>query len=45
MSKNQMTPMNSQKFGQFLILLREERGWSQSKLAEKLNVLLHRLGS
>ncbi len=38
MSENQRIPVNNQKFGQFLFLLREERGWTQSQLAEKLNV-------
>ena len=30
--------MDNQKFGQFILLLRKEKGWTQLELAEKLNV-------
>ncbi|MCM1090006.1 MAG: helix-turn-helix domain-containing protein [Butyrivibrio sp.] len=30
--------MDNQKFGQFILSLRKERGWTQLELAEKLNV-------
>ena len=30
--------MDNQKFGQFILSLRKEKGWTQLELAEKLNV-------
>lgn len=30
--------MDNQKFGQFILKLRKEKGWTQLELAEKLNV-------
>lgn len=30
--------MDNRKFGQFILKLRKEKGWTQLELAEKLNV-------
>lgn len=30
--------MDNRKFGQFILSLRKEKGWTQLELAEKLNV-------
>ena len=30
--------MDSKKFGQFILKLRKEKGWTQLELAEKLNI-------
>ncbi len=32
--------MDNQKFGQFILSLRKEKGWTQLELAEKLNVTI-----
>lgn len=30
--------MDNQKFGQFILYLRKEKGWTQGELAKKLNI-------
>lgn len=30
--------MDSRKFGEFIAMIRKEKGWTQTELAEKLNV-------
>ena len=38
LTKRKVVLMDNQKFGQFILSLRKERGWTQLELAEKLNV-------
>ena len=37
-TKRKAVFMDNQKFGQFILSLRKEKGWTQLELAEKLNV-------
>lgn len=37
-TKRKAVSMDNQKFGQFILSLRKEKGWTQLELAKKLNV-------
>lgn len=36
--KRKAVLMDNKKFGQFILQLRKEKGWTQLELAEKLNI-------
>ena len=37
-TKRKAVLMDNKKFGQFILQLRKEKGWTQLELAEKLNI-------
>ena len=38
LNKGKAVLMDNRKFGQFILKLRKEKGWTQLELAEKLNI-------